>query len=123
MTIIVFCGSCLLSSRLSADPADFERDAAPTLRSSPALLDLIHKSLDVSPTGGEGTRGRSLGTGKPVGPWGSPFIFPAKVKGTSGPYILLLLVKRSDTGWPVIEIIQGQPPKEKAEAPKGHDTL
>ena len=117
ITIIVFCGSCFLSSRLSADPADFERDAAPALRSSPALLEFIHSALDVSPTGGEGQRDRSADTGKPSGPWGSPFLFPAKIKGTSGPYTLLLIIKTFGSGSPSIEIIEGATPKKDSKAP------
>jgi hypothetical protein len=68
----------------------WESDALPLLKQHPELLAMIEKSLDVWPVGGGVRLGKDFGDdqGKRI----PPFEFDARLKGSMGPYNLLLII-------------------------------
>ncbi len=80
----------LPSLALAAGSATWSFHATPILKARPELLTLIETSLDVSPHG-EGVRlGKDFG--EKQGQRVPPLKFPARLKGSTGPYNLLLII-------------------------------
>src|SRR3954469_23956089 len=82
---------------------DWDSCALPILRKHPQLLKLIEDSLDVRRVGngvriGHDTIGNVTIPGREIGERIPPFEFPARLKGSTGPYDLLLIIHDAHTG-------------------------
>ncbi|MDD5260337.1 MAG: hypothetical protein PHD76_00670 [Methylacidiphilales bacterium] len=69
---------------------EWDFHALPILKKHPELLAVIEKSLEVSQTGNGIRLGKDAG--KEVGKRISPYEFPARIKGSTGPYDLILII-------------------------------
>lgn len=82
---------------------DWEFYALPILRKHPQFLKIIETSLDVRRVGvgvrvGRDASGNATIPELGVGARIPPFEFPARLKGSDGPYDLLLIIHDADTG-------------------------
>jgi hypothetical protein len=75
---------------------EWDFHAMPILRKNPDLLKIITDSLDVGRTGNGVRLGQDAGDRQ--GSRVPPFEFPARLKGTAGPYTLTLVIHDSETG-------------------------
>ncbi len=81
---------CVVSSSWGGGSVGWAFHALPILKKYPDLLALIETSLDVRDVGGGVRLGKDFGDeqGKRI----PPFEFPARLKGSTGPYTLLLII-------------------------------
>lgn len=80
----------LPSLALAEGSATWGFHAAPLLKTRPDLLTVIETSLDVSPNGSGVRLGKDFE--EKQGQRVPPFQFPARLKGSTGPYNLLLII-------------------------------
>lgn len=81
---------CVVSHALAGGTIDWNFHALPILKKHPDLLAMIENALDVNPKGVGIRVGKDFG--EEQGKRMAPFEFPARVKGSTGPYNLRLII-------------------------------
>ena len=93
MVLVLLVSACFA---FGGGSVEWDFHALPILKKSPDLLKIITDSLDVAHTGGGVRLGKDAG--EKEGSRVPPFEFPARLKGSSGPYTLILIIHDTGTG-------------------------
>ena len=88
LTYLLFL--CIVPPSSGGGSVEWTSHALPILKQHPDLLAVIETTLDVQEVGGGLRLGKDFGEqqGKRI----PPFEFPARLKGSTGPYNLLLII-------------------------------